>query len=430
MGGFTVHGLSTAKIDLFATWTEPGDGPGGSERRTVTTHVLEFPIHLDAPPGGTDDNPVPIARYDNDIQVFRFFAPDTAAATVGRRWLARHEFGDTKFRNVTYRVAATTRYREYFPDRITSSPDNLTRSVQFQKIVPSTARPPAPEVSYIVPAFQWLLNVDPSTAEVTMSRRRGGALRVYLGSSWHATGDGEQLAILGLPDWGEDPIHSAPIQTVGSVKPSVGMEAGVFPYPVAFDKARGLWFCDLTFAVEGLYFPFVKLTLARYQKNSLPGLALSPRVEAGIYQLTPDRSVVLTYQDTLPGDPSHRRINISIQGDAASAVQLPAASRSVGYSVEVTVEHRTAVPQADEYLGWTPASAAEQPVPETPTLGQPALWVGHVLVPRLADGERRIVVKEFELYGANSCQTGQRWIGDPAAGASRRLVYADTIPVL
>ena len=426
-GGFTIHGLSTAKIDLFAIWTEPGGGPGGSERRTVTTHVLEFPIHLDGPSGSTDDNPVPIGRYDNDVQLVRFFTPGTAGATVGKRWLARHEFGDTKFRNVTYRVVATTRYREYFPDQIASSPDNLTRWVQFQKIVPSTAPPPAPEISYIVPAFQWLQDLDPSTAEVRLSHRRGGALRVYLGASWHASGEGEQLAIVGSPDWGEDPIHSAPVQTGGSVEPSVGVEAGLFPYPVDFDTARGLWFCDLTFDVAGLYFPFVKLTLARYQSNSLPGLSLSPTVEAGIYQLTPDRTVVLSYQDTLPGDPSHRRIDISVQGDAALAAQLAAATRSVAYSVEVTVERR-AVPQTDDDLGWTPASVAEQPVPDTPAPGQPALWAGHVLLPRFADGERRIVVKEFEIYEPNSCQTGQSWIGD-AAESSRRLVYADAIAV-
>jgi len=129
----------------------------------------------------------------------------------------------------------------------------------------------------------------------------------------------------------------------------------------------------------------------------------------------------------LPGDPSHRRIDISVQGDAALAAQLAAATRSVAYSVEVTVERR-AVPQTDDDLGWTPASVAEQPVPDTPAPGQPALWAGHVLLPRFADGERRIVVKEFEIYEPNSCQTGQSWIGD-AAESSRRLVYADAIAV-
>jgi hypothetical protein len=52
------------------------------------------------------------------------------------------------------------------------------------------------------------------------------------------------------------------------------------------------------------------------------------------------------------------------------------------------------------------------------------------LVPKFADRERRIVVKEFELFRPNTCQPGLVWIGDTSGGPSRRLVYADTILIL
>jgi hypothetical protein len=424
-GGFTIHALSTAKLDLFAIWTEPGDGPGGAGRRTVTTHVLEFPIHLNVPPGNDTGDSVPIANYFGDVQLVRFFTPPTQSDTTARHWQARHEFGDTKYRNVTYRLVATTRYREFFPEQIANDPASLTRSVQFQKIVKSTAQPPAPEISYIVPAFQWVQNFDPSTADVIMSSRRGAAVRVYLGASWHASGDGEQLAIVGLPDWGDDPIHSAPVQRVADVRPSVAEEAGLYPYPVDYDDVLGLWYSDLTFVADRVYFPFIKLRLARYQKNSLPGLAESSVVEAGIFQLTPDRTVTLSYQDL--NDLEHRRIDISLLGSGASAAGTPATSRTIDYRIDVTLEERVASQDEDLEASWT--AAADQPVIDPPPPRAPPLWTGHVVLPRFADRERRLVIREFELFPPNTGAAGQAWIGDAPGAPAKRLVYADAISI-
>jgi hypothetical protein len=43
--------------------------------------------------------------------------------------------------------------------------------------------------------------------------------------------------------------------------------------------------------------------------------------------------------------------------------------------------------------------------------------------------DRRIVIKEFEIYPPNDPPPGQAWSGEQAGAPRRRLVYADTIAV-
>jgi hypothetical protein len=43
--------------------------------------------------------------------------------------------------------------------------------------------------------------------------------------------------------------------------------------------------------------------------------------------------------------------------------------------------------------------------------------------------QRRIVIKEFEIFPANDPPAGQAWSGEAAGSPRRRLVYAETIAV-
>jgi hypothetical protein len=67
-------------------------------------------------------------------------------------------------------------------------------------------------------------------------------------------------------------------------------------------------------------------------------------------------------------------------------------------------------------------------VAEAETFAAPLLWKGSVLVARVPSVELRIVIREYEVFDANEAPPGQGWIGEPA-GTSRRLVYADVIPL-
>lgn len=56
------------------------------------------------------------AGYDPVAGVITF-QPPSPGDESGRTYLARHEFGDTKARTVSYQGVATSRFREYFPRR-------------------------------------------------------------------------------------------------------------------------------------------------------------------------------------------------------------------------------------------------------------------------------------------------------------------------
>jgi hypothetical protein len=436
-GRFRIHGKSTEKLDLLASWTEPLQDSEGT--RPVETHVLEVPIHLDDnPPIILNPDPVPIGTYTQATDHFEFNAPhDPPDAS----FLARHEFGDTRHRHVTYRLVATTRFKEYFPESITRDPANLVRVATFEYDVLNSVTPPALQITSILPAFQWDRSLDG-----TSSKRCGGWLRVYLGSEWFATGEGEALAVVGDvsaggPAAGADPLHatSSSVQPLAIIpkKPPVTIASQtIYPFDVHYDDEavtptgqKGLWYADLAFDVTGLYFPFVRLQLARFQQLSLPGLQLSTIVDAGFYQLSPYRAATLTYIDVVQGQPDKRKIEITVSGPRAAAAALTTGAH-LGYSVEVGIEERplgAAGDQRDPHLGWKP-SATIVPTVVGP-LDQGTLWQGSVIIPSVLELDLRIVIKEFEIYPPNDPPPGQAWSGEQPGAPRRRLVYADTIAV-
>jgi hypothetical protein len=115
--------------------------------------------------------------------------------------VSKHEFGDTKHRMVVYHSVATTRFREFFPEEIQTDLKNLQQEEPHEgrdepaltHIVPSCARPAAPDVEYIVPTFRW---EDHSTAGVMARTRIGRGVRIYLRRPWFSSGDGELLGVL------------------------------------------------------------------------------------------------------------------------------------------------------------------------------------------------------------------------------------------
>ncbi len=427
-GRFKIHGKSTEKLDLLASWKEPRQDAEGT--RDVETHVLEVPIHLDNAPILVNPDPMPIGTYTQATDRFEFNTP--RVQSDARRFLARHEFGDTRHRHVTYRLVATTRFKEYFPESITRDPTKLVREARFEVDVLNSVTPPALEITSIVPGFQWDRSLDR-----TSSKRLGGWLRVYLGSKWFATGEGEALAVVvdapaDGPPAGADPLHaSAPSDHRVVIRPKVDLVAiagqKIFPFAVHHDDEISLWYADLTFDVTGLYFPFVHLKLARFQQQSLPGMQLSKPVDAGFYQLAPDRAVTLI--DLVAGQPDTRKIQITVSGPRAAAAALTTGTH-LGYAVEIAIEERAlgaAGDQRDPHLGWKQSPTIVPAV--VPSSDPDVLLQGSVVVPAVPDKDRRIVIKEFEIFPPNDAPPGQAWSGEQAGAPRRRLVYAETIAV-
>jgi len=189
----TVHPQSTVKVDLRGDWSEWLDVVTEPAPRQITgsTHVAEFPV------AAPSDPTIPIATP--------------------------HHFGDTKYRSVLYTATATTRFREYLDPALLTNPANITRGTiaspsnptdphrSLTRIIPSSARPLAPNLLYVVPSFGW--SVSPQSGGAQITSMRSGWLRVYLDRLWYSSGDGE---LLGLLFWNGD------FATIPAVRHTVG----------------------------------------------------------------------------------------------------------------------------------------------------------------------------------------------------------------
>jgi hypothetical protein len=264
----------------------------------------------------------------------------------------QQKFGDTRHRWVDYQLVASTRYREYFEKILKKNPDLSTvrESVWWEKVnILSSARPALPEIDYVIPTFEWRKS---NTADAARHRRMGGGLRVYLKRPWFSSGQDELLAVILPPPpakgmvtmmgqspsytdyythWAMDPI----LYSVPPDNPSPGFSdfrmnpvfdenlqypgisnarANIAAYPVYFDEKRQQWFCDLAIDPRSMYFPFVRLALARYQpysvKKEKEDVCLSSVVLSTFIQLVPERQATLVFNR----EDTNSRFTVTVEG--------------------------------------------------------------------------------------------------------------------
>ena len=379
MGALRVHGASTAKVDLRASWDDPVDDlsqalPAVTSR---VEHVEELPLpvlredYLYA--SGPERRPV--GYYDPEHDQLAFVRAGDSTARPRRDNLGgddriifqdaapRHLFDDTKYHRVRYTAVATSRYREYYPptqpDQEPAQVLDFTRASEPVTVdVPASARPLAASVAYVLPTFGWQRQTE---TNLKRSVRFGNGLRVYLHRPWFSSGEGELLGVAlwsgmqgalnaasrdkfksSITQWGMDPIWQtgnlagapAVFNFPGAAASDVavtleewtvytGGEPGrvdVVGFPVEFDASRGLWYADLTLnTFTQTYMPFVRLALVRYQPHALADAKVSRVALADFAQLTPDRAAMVT------SDPHHpRTVRVVVSGVAHRGPQAVA----------------------------------------------------------------------------------------------------------
>jgi hypothetical protein len=355
-----VHGPSTDKLDIEADWIEwvddilytedfPDAWNDHVQRIPTQSKVINFPVLY------------PVYEY-----VFGELVKNNPFPAI------HHQFNDTKHRRVKYKSIASTRYREYFYQLIEDKKEafKLTResSVLNNIIIPSSARPLAPQVEYVIPNFEWERG---KIGNKTVTGR-GSGLRIYLKRPWYSSGEGEQLAVvLKIPaginammrsdptigshsftTWGTDPTKLSatlpgsiiPDQNVFvSVKPEnkvstlsveeiPGMKVNIVAYDVKYDKERQLYYVDMMMNFLGAYFPFVRLALARYQKHSIKkndtDYCLSAIVQADYIQIPPPRASSIEF------GAAKNIISVAISGTLPNVPNAPDFRSKVQFLIE------------------------------------------------------------------------------------------------
>ena len=474
MGALRVHGASTARVDLNASWDDPVDDVDEATWTTVhrESHVDELPLpdllerYLVA--SGVDRRLV--GHYDPEHDQIAFVR---AGDSMGRPDIPypflnaapRHLLEDTKHHRVTYTATSASRFQEYFPqfeepvDAEDPVPVSFTRSSDPLVVsVPASGRPLAPEVVYVIPTFGWQRQTD---TNLKRSVRFGGGLRVYLRRPWFSSGAGELLGVTlwntpygtldaesrdkfkpFITQWGMDPIWKTasilPVPMIHNFTDAVSSDRAVtleeatartddgepglvdvVGFEPQFDEERGLWFADLTVDTFGeTYMPFVRLALVRYQPDALLDAKVSRVVLADFAQLTPDRSAMVTC------DPYHpRRLNVVVSG-VAPVGPSPGAG---GRPTQITVRVQQRDPQLPGDLGWLDAPAETASVTagiDGPAFGRPniVMWAGSVVFAEKPEAGRfRLLVEEHEFVApGETIVTGSKQV------LRGRLIYAET----
>ena len=321
----------------------------------------------------------------------------------------------------------------------------------YPVVVPSTARPAAPDVRYLLPLFSFSESTSSSPPAIE-STRKGNAVRVYLGRPWWNSGDGELLGVLlyhsgGVPPdqyspfgtrYGRDPLRqtnpvqpapstanfpgAATVQSLVDIPETEGSTLwDVAGHQVQFDTTHQLWFADIeidlsTIAFSGVgtvlsYWPFVRLALVRYQPNSLAGVECSSVVQADFVQIAPDRIATLTF-------PAANEVTINVTGVDYTSGPSP----EVGPSV-ITVTVQKQLPSVtDPDLAWVdlPTSTVTLSWFATPNFG--VSWNGTVTLPGPKGSEPfRIRIQEFEVIAVLS--------GGTVPETASRTTYIETIEI-
>jgi hypothetical protein len=468
VGALRVHGASTAKVDIQATWTDPVDDPVNDPDRNTreqvfSSHVDEVPLpHLNEDylsAAGVGNRQV--GFFDADHELICFAPAGSRLGNLGAGVLIDidaapcHRIGDGKHHVVTYKAVATSRYREYFPPPTGGAPplDFTRESDEVAVHVPASARPVAPQVRYVVPTFGWQRE---TATNQKRSLRMGGGLRIYLDRPWYSSGTNELLGVTLSPggtivreewkpfitQWGQDPIwKSAALSDFPAIrhftdavaseqrlpldvrlpKSTTARTADIAGHEVHFDDERKLCYCDLTIATESATFaPFVRLALVRYQPHALAEAKVSRVVLADFAQLTPERAATVTADPYNPG-----QLRVSVSGPAphsraSSVLFIGGDPRQT--VVSVTVQRRDAAIESD--LAW--ANSSDFTVSADPPLNGSdpdfVLWSGAVrfvgAVAGLKADRYRLLIEEHEILSAD---------GSDRPGRQSRLIYAETI---
>jgi hypothetical protein len=487
-GAVDVHGPSTEQLTAEATWVDPVDDlslDGPSEQRhgavAFTTRIREeedLAVLFPAP----EPPPQPTPPSPPDVRV--------EIPGSGPVWVhgVRHRLGDTRHHLVDYRFRASTRFREYFdPEALTPGPSqeglpeddgqSVVGPVETLNIL-SSARPAAPIVHSVIPLLRWDEGTEPEQP-VALRRRRRAGVRIYMERPWYSSGAGELLGVLLAPgandanlgnlvsQWGADPVwvgqpvpNRAMFLELDNLMRTLGLDdrpgdalpvAGpvtlplpdrdaqvvVLGYEPQYNPERQLWYVDVAVEPGSKLWPFVRLSVARFQPDSISGCHLSPQMSCDFVQLTPERTASVSRTDV-------RHVRVVVSGPVG--IRTPPPSPQTGLATFPQAQpdlgawvrmNRTMVaslqrkdPDIPTDLGWETVDTVELEVRGIGENVFEAAWVGSLTAPVNiplrrpgAESNWRVAIEEWEKLPGDPADLGAR--GRPRPVWEQRLVYAD-----
>ena len=468
-GVIDVHGSSTDKVELRAKWSEPVDDPSAPEPTRSATEEIVVDHRID------------------EHERYSLFTVRELADQVGQRKTevpirpAIHTLPDTKARSVKYQLHGSSRYREFFlPDELPDQNDPQSAGNEVEVNIPSSAPPAPPVIHDIIPMFLWEQTTEPEHPFAVRRVRRSG-VRIWLERPWYSSGDGEMLAVIAAGDralvtggpetvslWARDPIVAGPaianayevpvlsawqqravqlqlepeslpgrpslhvvVTPPSSAEPeNQDKMVNAYAYHPEFHRERGMWFVDVVLESRGAAWPFLRLALARYQPNSIPGKEFSTIVATDFVQIPPERIGTLSR-------PDNETARITLTGSAAVTnapdVVVPATAPTADTLMDLlpksreviaTVQTRNMVSGSD--IDWVSGMPVTCRLAGVDAQTFTATWSAELdvvppqpLTTPPSSVDIRVQVEEYEKLSADPLPN------ETALTAAKRLIYAD-----
>ena len=299
-GKISLCGKTTSKLEVIAEWKDIIED--------IETGIIKIPKFASVGEILLEESNTDIVSFSNIIQLFN----------------------DTKHRKVTYSIVATSRFQKYFTNGVftRTSSEKITRGILNTGIPDSLkiADPP-------MPSFRW-----EEIPNQNYLKRHSGCLRIYLEGPWFLSGEEELLGVV-IPNdsdndhkqkiledfsnyvtiWGNDVVYLSnsvpnPSSNISSplskhfknykvkednirLNDSSAALISVIGYEVFYDSFKHHWYSDIEIDSNPSYFPFIRLSVVRYQPNSISGCQISEVENSVPVQLLPSRSVSLVRQE-------------------------------------------------------------------------------------------------------------------------------------
>jgi hypothetical protein len=434
-GAMGCHRRSTGRLEIIAHWEEPFDdlNKRDYDPKPVQHSASVFIKHL-----STEESEV--TQQTTKDSPFVLPAP------------LRHDFGDTRYREVAYGIEASSRFKEYYPPTgddagrfAVATPDEKEKSLTVR----SRARPSLCVVNRVGPAFRW--STPPGEGKRDFIRERQCYARVWIERPWFSSGAGERLGVVLLQSgpqaagvdpetvgrfisqWGADPLWSSPQinrplspnDFAGYAHKAVGLKLGevdlvvdVVAYDVQYSPERHMWYADIQVNPNNSYFPFVRLALARYQYHSIPGVELSGVVLADPVQIFPARKAKVLRENS-------RMWAVSVEG---TSFDLSPERTKQNEMVFTIVERRS---EDDTDTGWVTTRVRGQAIRVVASPSGSAAasqWNAVMSLPdRKGSMRYAIMMEEFETWKMDKKKSDGVSRRGFEEELTTRLVYADRI---
>ncbi|WP_148685660.1 discoidin domain-containing protein [Candidatus Nitrosocosmicus hydrocola] len=405
---------STKKVELIASYAdiiyEP-EASTGITSRVLESILMAFDIEND----GQDEEGTYVLKKDN----------------------IQHQLNDPKYRRVSYKVKATSRFQEYFVAQ--GDPLEFSKESQFVELKKlNTSRPSIPELRYIIPIFD-----DKYESNSNNDNNYKVGLRLYLNGAWYVSGEEELLGIVLLNDstsltnlslrldnnqlnlkdlvtrWGRDPIWKTgsvsnqsfpdfdnfPKSTykmssiiLEELRGNTDNKVNIAGHKVEFNPSRKLFYCDLDLDHRSSYFPFIKLALVRLQPNSITSFDASDNAYvsrvciAEFIQLLPTRFASISSE--IVND--SKIVKVAVSGINPSTMG--------NVYVRLTLEGQPRNANSNVWRSWEPVQmnsfgAAGDDV---------NTWYSEIPIMNWGHIRHRILIEEFEIYKTSPLEGAEK----------------------